>query len=88
MHRYETDVIAWANEQAAFIRAGRFDMLDLEHLADEIEDVGKSERRELRNRMAVLLTHLLKWKFQPERRGSSWIEMSGPMQRRNQRIAG
>lgn len=72
MQRYETDVIAWANEQAAFIRAGRFDMLDLEHLADEIEDVGKSERRELRNRMAVLLTHLLKWQFQPERRGSSW----------------
>lgn len=71
MHRYETDVVAWSNEQAAFIRAGRFDMLDLEHIADEIEDVGKSERRELRNRMAVLLTHLLKWKHQPERRGSS-----------------
>jgi len=72
MQSYDTDVIAWANEQAAFIRAGRFDLLDLEHIADEIEDVGKSERRELRNRMAILLVHLLKWKFQPERRGHSW----------------
>jgi hypothetical protein len=72
MQRYETDVIAWANEQAAFIRSGRFDLLDIEHIADEIEDVGKSEQRELESRMVVLLAHLLKWKYQPERRGNSW----------------
>jgi len=72
MQRYEADVVAWANEQAAFIRAGRLDLLDLEHIADEIEDVGKSELRELENRMAVLLAHLLKWQFQPTHRGSSW----------------
>jgi hypothetical protein len=72
MQNYENDVIAWANEQAAFIRAGKFDLLDIEHIADEIEDVGKSEKRELRSRIAVLLTHLLKWQFQPERRGNSW----------------
>ncbi|MBK7051776.1 MAG: DUF29 domain-containing protein [Rhodoferax sp.] len=70
--RYETDIVAWANEQARFIRNGQFDMLDLEHLAEEIEDVGKSEKRELASRMAVLLMHLLKWKFQPEFRGKSW----------------
>ena len=69
---YETDVVEWANEQAALIRAGRFDRLDLEHIAEEIEDVGKSEQRELANRMAVLLAHLLKWQFQPERQGNSW----------------
>lgn len=69
---YKTDIIAWANEQAAFIRAGRFDLLDLEHIAEEIEDVGKSEQRELASRMAVLLAHLLKWQYQPARRGSSW----------------
>jgi len=69
---YETDVVAWANEQAQLIRAGKFDQLDLEHLAEEIEDVGKSEQRELASRMAVLLAHLLKWKFQPAMRGSSW----------------
>jgi hypothetical protein len=72
MQRYEADVIAWAHEQAAFVRAGRFDMLDLEHIADEIEDVGKSEQRELESRMAVLLAHLIKWQFQPDRRGNSW----------------
>lgn len=69
---YNFDVIAWANEQASFLRSGRFDALDIEHLADEIEDVGKSERREFENRMALLLSHLLKWQYQPERRGSSW----------------
>ena len=69
---YEKDIVAWANEQASFIRAGRFDLLDLEHIAEEIEDVGKSEQRELENRMAVLLAHLLKWQYQPARRGASW----------------
>lgn len=69
---YEADVVAWANEQARLIRAGRFDLLDIEHIAEEIEDVGKSEQRELSNRMAVLLAHLLKWQYQPERQGNSW----------------
>ena len=72
MQSYETDVIAWASEQAAFIRSGRFDLLDLEHIADEIEDVGKSEQREFANRMAVLLAHLIKWQYQPSHRGKSW----------------
>lgn len=69
---YDADIVGWAYEQARLIRAGRFDLLDLEHIAEEIEDVGKSEQRELTNRMAVLLAHLLKWKYQPERQGSSW----------------
>lgn len=70
--RYEHDIVAWANEQSRLIRAGRFDLLDLEHIAEEIEDVGKSEQRELANRMAVLLTRLLKWQYQAERQGNSW----------------
>lgn len=70
--RYEQDVIAWANEQARLLRAGRFDLIDIEHIAEEIEDMGKSEARELENRIAVLLSHLLKWKYQPERQGGSW----------------
>lgn len=69
---YETDVVAWASEQARLIRAGRFDQLDLTHIAEEIEDVGKSEQRELASRMAVLLAHILKWKFQPQKRSISW----------------
>jgi hypothetical protein len=69
---YETDVVAWASEQARLIRAGQFDQLDLEHIAEEIEDVGKSEQRELASRMAVLIAHLLKWQYQPERQSTSW----------------
>ncbi len=72
MTPYQQDVIAWANEQAAFLRAGRLSEIDVEHIAEEIEDVGKSEQRELVSRVAVLLAHLLKWQLQPERRGASW----------------
>lgn len=72
MQSYEQDIVAWADEQARLLRARRFDLLDIEHLAEEIEDVGKSEQRELASRMARLLAHLLKWQFQPERQGASW----------------
>lgn len=69
---YDQDVILWSQEQARLLRDGRFAELDIEHLADEIEDVGKSEKRELANRMAVLLAHLLKWSRQSENRTASW----------------
>ena len=69
---YDKDVILWSQEQARLLRAGRFSELDIEHLADKIEDVGKSEKRELASRMAVLLAHLLKWRVQPKNRGASW----------------
>ncbi|MBE7213104.1 MAG: DUF29 domain-containing protein [Gluconacetobacter diazotrophicus] len=69
---YDGDVVAWADEQARLIRAGRFDELDLEHIADEIEDVGRSERRELVSRLSVLLMHLIKWQWQPSYRSRSW----------------
>ena len=70
---YEADIVAWANEQAWLVRNKKFELLDLEHIAEEIEDVGKSEQRELANRMAVLLCHLLKWQYQPARQGASWL---------------
>ncbi|MGH8558229.1 MAG: DUF29 domain-containing protein [Methylococcales bacterium] len=69
---YETDIVAWANQQAWLVRNKEFELLDLEHIADEIEDVGKAEQLELASRMTVLITHLLKWQFQPERRRRSW----------------
>lgn len=72
MQTYEKDINAWAMEQARLLRAGRFDLLDVEHIAGEIEDVGKSEQRELASRMVVLLAHLLKWRYQADRRGASW----------------
>jgi hypothetical protein len=68
---YDQDVILWSQEQARLLRARRFAELDIEHLADEIEDVGKSEKRDLASRRAVLLAHLLKWKSQPESRTNS-----------------
>jgi hypothetical protein len=89
---YDEDIVAWAAEQAQLLRAGRFDLLDIEHLAEEIEDVGKSEQRELANRMATLLAHLLNWAYQPGRRGSSWqrtiTEQRKAIQRRLARSPG
>lgn len=69
---YDEDVILWSEQQARLLRAGRFAELDIEHLADEIEDGGKSEKREFASRMAVLLAHLLKWSRQPEKRSNGW----------------
>lgn len=70
---YETDFAAWAAEQAGLLRAGLVNNIDFRNLAEEIEDMGKSEQRELENRLQVLICHLLKWKFQPERQGNSWL---------------
>lgn len=72
MQTYERDINAWATEQARLLRTRHFDQLDIEHIAEEIEDVGKCEQRELASRMVVLLAHLLKWEHQPDRRGASW----------------
>ena len=69
---YDRDFYAWANEQAALLRAGNLDAADIEHIAEEIESMGRTEKRELVNRLAVLLLHLLKWEFQPALRGNSW----------------
>ena len=69
---YERDFYAWANEQAALLRAGRLGEADIAHIAEEIESMGKTEKRELVSRLTVLLLHLLKWQYQPDRRGVSW----------------
>jgi hypothetical protein len=69
---YDTDFYAWANQQAALLRAGKLSEADIENIAEEIESMGKSEKRELINRLAVLLHHLLKWRYQPGFRGKSW----------------
>ena len=69
---YEHDFYAWANEQAALLRAGKLDCADVEHIAEELESMGRSEKRELISRLIVLLVHLLKWRLQPALRGNSW----------------
>jgi len=68
---YEQDLIIWANQQARWLRAKCFDLLDIEHLADEIEDVGKSAKQEFSQRMALLIADLLKWELIPELRNLS-----------------
>ncbi len=69
---YDNDFYAWAMEQAALLRARRFDAADVDNIAEEIESMGRGEKRELVNRLAVLLLHLLKWRFQPGYRSPSW----------------
>jgi hypothetical protein len=69
---YERDFYAWANEQVELLRNGKLAAADIANIAEEIESMGRSEKRELVSRLTVLLLHLLKWRFQPERRGVSW----------------
>lgn len=69
---YEQDFYAWANEQAALLRSGQLNLADIDHIAEEIESMGKTEKRELMSRLKVLLMHLLKWRYQPGLRGNSW----------------
>ena len=69
---YEEDFYAWTVEQARLLRAGEFSALDIANIAEEIESLGRSDRRELASRLTVLLVHLLKWLKQPAMRSKSW----------------
>lgn len=69
---YEKDFCEWASENARLIREGRMSEIDVEHLAEELESMTRSEKRELISRLAVPISHLLKWRFQPDRRSNSW----------------
>lgn len=69
---HDRDFYAWTKEQAALLRSGRLAEADIEGVAEEIESMGKAEKRELVSRLTVLLIHLLKWRFQPVGRGNSW----------------
>jgi hypothetical protein len=70
---HDEDFYSWAMETARALRERRFERVDWNSVAEELEDMGRSEKRELTNRLAVLLTHLLKWQVQPNRRSRSWI---------------
>ncbi|HEX2186810.1 MAG TPA: DUF29 domain-containing protein [Chloroflexota bacterium] len=69
---YETDFYAWAAQQAAALRAKDWAALDLAHLAEEVEDLRKTERRGVQSQLRLILSHLLKWASQPARRSYSW----------------
>lgn len=72
MISYEQDFYSWTHEQAEFLRTGQFNSLDIPNLIEEIETMGRSEKRELESRLTVLLLHFLKWRYQEVRRGRSW----------------
>ncbi len=69
---YETDFYLWTQQQAGLLRQGQFSALDTAHLVEEIEDMGASNRHALGSYLELVLLHLLKWRYQPERRGQSW----------------
>jgi hypothetical protein len=69
---YDQDFYAWGLRTAELIQAGRFNEVDLEILADEISSMSRSDYREVSSRAAKILQHLLKWKYQPEKRTRSW----------------
>jgi Domain of unknown function DUF29 len=69
---YETDFYAWTLEQSELLQQGKWQALDIENLVEEIESLGKQQRQELRNRLGVLIGHLLKWDYQSECRSKNW----------------
>jgi hypothetical protein len=69
---YEQDFYAWAMRNVELLRQGRLSEIDVEHVAEELETMGRSERWELMSRLAMLLAHLLKWVYQPYRRSRRW----------------
>jgi hypothetical protein len=70
---YARDFYSWLMEQARFVREGRFDALDRDNLAEEIESLGREQFNKLVSALRVLMLHMLKWDHQPERRTRSWV---------------
>ncbi|HII0044728.1 DUF29 domain-containing protein [Klebsiella variicola] len=69
---YDTDYYGWTQEQAELLRNGRLSELDTQNLLEELEAMGRSERRELESRLEKLFMHLLKWQYQSDRQTRSW----------------
>jgi hypothetical protein len=79
---YEEDFYAWTVEQARLLRSGDLAVIDIENIAEEIESMGRSDRRAIESRLAVLLTDLLKWQIQERMRSRSWSGTIGEQRRR------
>ncbi|MBF0343502.1 MAG: DUF29 domain-containing protein [Nitrospirae bacterium] len=83
---YEVDFYQWAFHNADLLRQGRFTEIDIVNIAEELEDMGRSSKRELASRLAVLIMHLLKWQYQPKRRRGSWSTTIGNQRREIKRL--
>jgi hypothetical protein len=70
---YEADFVAWLEDQARHARRGEIEALDLDNIAEELEGMARSDRREVRNRLTVLLTHLLKCWVRAKKQSASWL---------------
>ena len=71
---YQLDFNTWTHQTAQLLREGRWAEVDTEHLIEEIEDLGKRDRRAVTSQLIRLLLHLLEWQYQPERRSDSWLD--------------
>ncbi|MFM2061790.1 MAG: hypothetical protein RLZZ507_1460 [Cyanobacteriota bacterium] len=69
---HDNDFYAWTQEQAHLLKNQQFHQIDFAHIAEELEDMGRSEKRELESRLEILIMHLLKWQFQPNLRSRNW----------------
>lgn len=72
MNTYDSDFYSWTQEQASLLKARKLDAIDLANLIEEIESMGRSEKRALQSSLGRLMQHLLKWKFQPNFQSKSW----------------
>jgi hypothetical protein len=85
---YEKDFYAWTVEQAELLRAGEFSAIDIVNIAEEIESLGRRDRRELGSRLTVLVAHLLKWQKQPDMRLKSWSATIREQRRQIKKLLG
>lgn len=69
---YDTDFNSWIQQHIILLKQGRFNEIDAQHLIEELEDMSKSQQRELISRLIILIAHLLKWHYQPQMRSNSW----------------
>jgi hypothetical protein len=69
---YEADFVAWLTEQAGRLREARPNVIDWENVAEELEGMGRAERHAVASQLCRLMAHMLKWRYQPKRRGRSW----------------
>lgn len=73
MHpKYEEDFYGWALSNVSLLKKGKYQEADMEHIIEELEEMGISNENQLINRFSILIAHLLKWQFQPDFRGRSW----------------
>jgi len=70
--RYDQDVYGWAIHTAELLRSNKMDEVDFDNIIEEMEALGRSEKHELINRLSLVITHLLKWQYQPARKTRSW----------------